>query len=84
MLDPAISPGVNFSEPGGISPEQLFGAVNCVKSTGKLGAAAIANFNPDRDPFKQASINALGYQVVRYAGTRGPGPGAPMCGDGKV
>jgi arginase family enzyme len=49
VLDPAISPGVNFSEPGGISPEQLFGAVNYVKSTGKLGAAAITNFNPDRD-----------------------------------
>ena len=42
-------PGVNFSEPGGISPEQLFAAVRYVKSTGKLGAAAIANFNPDRD-----------------------------------
>jgi arginase len=50
VLDPAISPGVNFSEPGGISPEKLFGAVNYVKSTGKLGAAAITNFNPDRDP----------------------------------
>jgi arginase len=49
VLDPAISPGVNFSEPGGISPEQLFGAVKYVMSTGKLGAAAIANFNPDRD-----------------------------------
>jgi arginase len=49
VLDPAISPGVNFSEPGGISTEQLFGAVKYVLSTGKLGAAAIANFNPDRD-----------------------------------
>jgi arginase len=49
VLDPAISPGVNFSEPGGISAEQLFGAVEHVMSTGKLGAAAIANFNPDRD-----------------------------------
>jgi arginase len=49
VLDPRISPGVNFSEPGGISPEQLFDAVKHVVATGKLGAAAIANFNPDRD-----------------------------------
>jgi len=49
VLDPAISPGVNFSEPGGISEEQLFGAVRHVMSTGKLGAAAIANFNPEQD-----------------------------------
>jgi arginase len=49
VLDPAISPGVNFSEPGGISPEPLFGAVKHVMSTGKLGAVAITNFNPDRD-----------------------------------
>lgn len=49
VLDPSVSPGVNFSEPGGISPEQLFGAVRQVMATGNLGAAAIANFNPDRD-----------------------------------
>jgi hypothetical protein len=28
---------------------ELFGAVRHVMSTGKLGAAAIANFNPARD-----------------------------------
>jgi arginase len=49
VLDPAISPGVNFSAPGGISPEQLFDAVKQVIATGKLRAAAIANFNPDCD-----------------------------------
>jgi arginase len=49
VLDPRISPGVNFSESGGISPEQLFEAVEHVIATGKLGAATIANFNPDRD-----------------------------------
>jgi arginase len=49
VLDPAVSPGVNFSEPGGISPDQLYGAVKLVTATGKLAAAAIANFNPDRD-----------------------------------
>jgi arginase len=50
VLDPDVSPGVNFSEPGGISAEQLFEAVKLVIATGKLGAATIANFNPDRDP----------------------------------
>ena len=49
VLDPSLSPGVNFSEPGGISPDQLFDAVEHVIATGKLGAATIANFNPDRD-----------------------------------
>jgi arginase len=49
VLDPAVSPGVNFSEPGGITPGQLFDAVKHVMATGKLGAVAIANFNPDRD-----------------------------------
>jgi arginase len=49
VLDPQISPGVNFSEPGGISPAQLFDVVRRVVATGKLGAAAITNFNPDRD-----------------------------------
>ena len=49
VLDPRISPGVNFSEPGGITPDQLFDAVKHVIATGKLGAVTIANFNPDRD-----------------------------------
>jgi arginase len=49
VLDPEFSPGVNFSAPGGISADQLFAAVGQVIATGKLGAATIANFNPDRD-----------------------------------
>ena len=49
VLDPTVSPGVNFSEPGGISLDQLYNAVKQVAGTGKLAAAAIANFNPDRD-----------------------------------
>jgi arginase len=49
VLDPQISPGVNFSEPGGISPDQLFAVVQHAMATGKLGVATIANFNPDRD-----------------------------------
>jgi arginase len=49
VLDPSISPGVNFSEPGGIFPDELFDVVERVTATGKLGAVTIANFNPDRD-----------------------------------
>jgi arginase len=49
VLDPSISPGVNFSAPGGIFADQLFDAVTLVMATGKLRAAAIVNFNPDRD-----------------------------------
>ncbi len=49
VLDPEISPGVNFSQPGGITADQLFGAVKHVVATGKLGAVTVANFNPDRD-----------------------------------
>jgi arginase len=49
VLDPRISPGVNFSEPGGITPDQLIEAITRVIATGKLGAAAVTNFNPDRD-----------------------------------
>ena len=49
VMDPSISPGVNFSEPGGITPDQLMEAVKMVKATGKLAAATIANYNPNRD-----------------------------------
>jgi len=49
VLDPQFSPGVNFSESGGISPDDLFEVVKHVIATGKLGAAAITNFNPDHD-----------------------------------
>ena len=49
VLDPSISPGVNFSAPGGIFADELFDAVTLVMATGNLRAAAIVNFNPDRD-----------------------------------
>jgi arginase len=49
VMDPQISPGVNFAAPGGISAGQLFEAVHRVADTGKLAAAAITNFNPARD-----------------------------------
>jgi arginase len=50
VLDPRISPGVNFSTPGGITPDQLYKAVRTVAARIPIAAAAIANFNPDRDP----------------------------------
>ncbi len=49
VLDPSISPGVNFSTPGGIAPEQLYQAIRTVAAVIPIAAATIANFNPDRD-----------------------------------
>jgi arginase family enzyme len=49
VLDPALSPGVNFQAPGGIKPEELWSAVEQVRSKIPIAAATIANFNPDRD-----------------------------------
>jgi arginase len=49
VLDPQVSPGVNFSEPGGISPADLSNVVKHVIATGKLGAAALTKFKPDSD-----------------------------------
>jgi arginase len=49
VLDPAESPGVNFSEPGGISAEALYDAVRTIGASVPIAAAAIANFNPARD-----------------------------------
>lgn len=69
VLDPVVSPGVNFTEPGGISPAQLFCALELVIETGKLGAAAIANFNPDRDQ-ESRTLKIIGELIEIY----NPGP----------
>lgn len=49
VLDPDISPGVSFSTPGGIAPEDLHTAIRFVGARIPIAAAAIANFNPERD-----------------------------------
>jgi len=49
VLDPVLSPGVNFQAPGGIAPEELFEAVRRIPAKIPIAAATIANFNPDRD-----------------------------------
>jgi arginase len=49
VLDPRLSPGVNFAEPGGLTPEQLYTAVREIAGKLPIAAATIANFNPDRD-----------------------------------
>jgi arginase len=63
VLDPSISPGANFSQPGGITPAQLFEAVQHVIATGKLAAVAIANFNPARD--QDHRTRTIAQQLVR-------------------
>jgi arginase len=49
VLDPELSPGVNFQAPGGITPEELFSAIEQIRLKIPIAAAAITNFNPDRD-----------------------------------
>lgn len=49
VLDPLLSPGVNFQAPGGVTPEELYHAVRLIPVKVPIAAAAIANFNPDRD-----------------------------------
>ncbi|MEO8025520.1 MAG: arginase family protein [Bryobacteraceae bacterium] len=50
VVDPQLSPGVNFQAAGGLTPAQLLDAVELVASWPELRAAAITNYNPDRDP----------------------------------
>jgi len=50
VVNPEVSPGVNCNKPGGISPEQLYGAIRLIATRVPLAAAMIANYNPDRDP----------------------------------
>jgi len=49
VLDPAISPGVNCTTPGGLHPGQLLAAIREVFSRVPVAAATLANYNPDRD-----------------------------------
>jgi arginase len=49
VMDPTLSPGVNFQEPGGITPEDLCRSVQLIRSKIPIAAVTIANFNPDRD-----------------------------------
>jgi arginase len=49
VMDPALSPGVNFQEPGGITPEEFYRAVGRIPARVPIAAVTIANFNPDRD-----------------------------------
>jgi len=49
VLDPTISPGVNFQAAGGITPEELYRAVGLIPAKVPIAAVTIANFNPDRD-----------------------------------
>ncbi len=68
VLDPSISPGVNFSAPGGISPTQLFAAVEHVAATGKLAIATIANFNPTHD--RDHRTRTIAQQLVHRIGAQ--------------
>jgi arginase len=49
VLDPALSPGVNFSAAGGLAPDDLYAAIPMIAAAVPIAAATIANFNPDHD-----------------------------------
>jgi arginase len=50
VLDPEISPGVNFQGPGGLTPQQLLQSIAFVIQKCEVAALAITNYNPERDP----------------------------------
>lgn len=49
VVDPRFSPGVNFSAPGGLARADLYDAIPTIAASIPIAAAAIANFNPERD-----------------------------------
>ncbi|HYP08523.1 MAG TPA: arginase family protein [Bryobacteraceae bacterium] len=49
VLDPAISPGVNFRGSGGLTEEKLLKALDSTFQRYKVEALAIANYNPSFD-----------------------------------
>ncbi|HYI92234.1 MAG TPA: arginase family protein [Bryobacteraceae bacterium] len=49
VLDPSISPGVNFQGAGGVTIEVLRDSLSLVLTRYNVVAMAITNYNPDRD-----------------------------------
>ncbi len=49
VLDPSISPGVNFQGAGGMAVDQLRESLSFVLTRCSVVAMAITNYNPDRD-----------------------------------
>ena len=49
VLDPAISPGVNFQGPGGLDTQTLTDALAFTFESRRVAAVAVVNYNPDRD-----------------------------------
>jgi arginase len=49
VLDPAISPGVNFQGPGGLTVESLVDALTFTFDSYTVAALAIVNYNPSCD-----------------------------------
>jgi arginase len=49
VLDPAISPGVNFQAPGGLTVSELEHALREVFGRADVSAIAVTNYNPHRD-----------------------------------
>ena len=49
VIDAAVNPGVNFRKAGGLSLSQVETALRTVRGRYPIAAAALTNYNPDRD-----------------------------------
>jgi arginase len=67
VVDPAVNPGVNFRGAGGLSFEQLEDALRAVRARNPLAAAALTNYNPERDV--DFRTRDLGLRIARVMGT---------------
>ena len=63
VMDPAFAPAVNVPAEGGVSPEDLYGLVRCLASTGMLCCVDLLEYNPlrDEDGLTAASIESVMY-----------------------
>jgi len=49
VIDAAVNPGVNFRGAGGLSMPQLESALRMIRGRYSIAAAALTNYNPERD-----------------------------------
>lgn len=63
VMDPVFAPAVNVPVENGLSPEDLYGLVRCLASTGMLCCVDLLEYNPlrDEDGLTAASIESVMY-----------------------
>ena len=68
VVDPAVNPGVNFRGSGGLSFDQLETALRVVRGRYPVAAAALTNYNPERDV--DFRTRDLGLRIARVLAGR--------------